>query len=96
MVFLSHSLMRGDLANSIDRLKHQFFVTYTTGLKYWPIVHSINFSVVPMMHRSLFAHFASVYWMAVLSYYSNMEVRGSDEVDVGLTDLQQCVAEGNI
>jgi protein Mpv17 len=81
MVFIAHSVMKGDLAGSMRKLRHQFIDTYTTGLRYWPIVHSINFSVVPLMHRSLFAHCASVYWMAVLSYYSNMDIKHLTAVD---------------
>lgn len=80
MVFVANSALKGDIAGGVHRIKQQFVSVYTTGLRYWPLVHSINFSVVPMTHRSLFAHLASVYWMAVLSHYSNMEYKSSVSV----------------
>ncbi len=81
MVFMATSAMRGELSSILVRIRQQFLGTWFTGLKYWPIVHSINFSVVPLMHRSLFAHFASVYWMAVLSYYSNAKIVSTEDLE---------------
>eukprot|EP01038_Epipyxis_sp_PR26KG_P011665 gene11665-15619_t len=73
MVFFAKALFRGDPYSTITNLKYQFIVTWVTGLKYWPFVHSLNFSIIPLKHRPLFAHFASLYWNAILSYYSNIK-----------------------
>lgn len=78
MVFVGKSLIRGDLSTCWDRMKDQFGKTWLTGFKYWPIVHLFTFSVVPPIHRPLFAHIASVYWMAQLSYFSSLEVLSSE------------------
>eukprot|EP01039_Chlorochromonas_danica_P008236 gene8236-9083_t len=73
LVFMANATLQGDLRGLPDRLRQQFAVTWRTGLQYWPIVHSFNFGFVPLHHQPLFAHFASVYWNAVLSYYANLK-----------------------
>lgn len=64
------------LKNIIVTVGHQIedrlWITWKTGIQYWSIVHCFTFGVVPLAHQALFAHFASVYWNAVLSYYANM------------------------
>ncbi len=73
MVFFASSIFRFEPWSFPLRMKNHFFATWRTGLKFWPIVHSINFSVVPVSHRPLFAHFASVYWNAMLSYFTHVD-----------------------
>ena len=53
-----------------EEFRMKMFTTWITGLQYWPIVHGFNFKFIPLLHQPLFAHFASVYWNAVLSYYA--------------------------
>ena len=53
-----------------ENLKQKIFTTWITGLQYWPIIHTVNFGFIPSPHQPLFAHVASVYWNAVLSYYA--------------------------
>jgi len=75
MVFTASSLLQGrGLAGAIQRIREKGVRTWVTGLSYWPFVHTINFGVVPGKHQPLFAHFASLYWNAVLSYYANMKL----------------------
>lgn len=85
IVFLSSSVLRLKPFPSffINRMQTHFFSTWTTGLRFWPFIHSINFSVVPQAHRPLFAHFASVYWNAVLSYHAHLA--GSQSVSTSST-----------
>jgi hypothetical protein len=49
----------------------KFLNAWRKGVQFWPFIHSINFSFVPLPHRPLVAHFASIYWNYVLSYYAN-------------------------
>lgn len=72
LVFLSNSFLLGESIEEFEKkVQHQFYPTWLAGSKYWPFVHCINFGFVPLRNQPLFAHFASVYWNAVLSYYSN-------------------------
>ena len=74
MVFISTSILHGDIVSCAYRFREAFFITWVNGLKYWPIVHCITFGVIPLKHQPLFAHFASLYWNAVLSYYANQSI----------------------
>ena len=75
LVFLANALLNNDLKNVSLQLQQQLYITWLTGLKYWPFVHMITFGVIPPPIQPLFAHFASVYWNAVLSFYSNKKVQ---------------------
>lgn len=79
LVFVSSAILKGDISRCVDTFRGQFYDTWVTGTQYWPFVHTFNFRFVPLKHQPLFAHFASVYWNAVLSYYSNKPVVKSDE-----------------
>jgi len=57
--------------NGIMRLYTQGGKTWLGSIQFWPFVHMITFTVIPQAHQPLFAHFASLYWNALLSYYSN-------------------------
>lgn len=74
LVFLANALLNNELQNVGLQLQQQLYITWVTGLKYWPFVHIITFGVIPPPMQPLFAHFASVYWNAVLSFYSNKKV----------------------
>lgn len=71
LVFLSNGILQGDIPTSIHRIRTQGLYAWWAGLHYWPIVHTFNFGLVPLQHQALFAHVASLYWNAILSYYSN-------------------------
>jgi hypothetical protein len=71
MVFVAKAAIHDELNSVVHKIEQNFFATWITGFCYWPFVHSITFSVVPMVHQPLFAHIASIYWNAVLSFYAN-------------------------
>lgn len=73
LVFAGNALLSNTLSSLPNTFKQQFFTTWLTGAKYWPFVHCVNFGFVPLTHQPLFAHVASVYWNAVLSYYANLD-----------------------
>jgi hypothetical protein len=74
LVFAGNSVLNNDLNNLFTQFKQSFFETWLTGIKYWPFVHMITFGLVPPPFQPLFTHFASVYWNAVISYYSNKKI----------------------
>jgi len=74
LVFMSNGCIHGNIFESIDKIKTQGLIVWYTGLRYWPVVHCFNFGLVPLQHQALFAHFASIYWNAILSYYTYKQV----------------------
>jgi hypothetical protein len=79
MVFTANAVLNREVSSLGQRLREQLLVTWAAGLRYWPVVHSITFGLVPLQHQPLFAHVASVYWNAVLSYYANLHRHSSTE-----------------
>lgn len=72
LVFASNTLLHKEtLDDFLQRVRDKSVTTWLKGLQYWPFVHIINFGLLPLAYQPLFAHFASVYWNAVLSYYAN-------------------------
>ena len=59
------------LQNVYIKLKSEGKISWIRGLQYWPLVHLITFGLIPLKHQTLFAHFMSIYWMYILSFYSN-------------------------
>jgi hypothetical protein len=91
LVFLANAILNNDLPNFLQQLKERFFITWVTGLKYWPFVHMFTFGIIPAAYQPLFAHFASVYWNAVLSYYSNMKTNNTQQNDENSTSIKKVV-----
>ena len=72
LVFGAAALLQGRPETAWPRLREQLLPTWGTGVFYWPLVHSYNFSRVPVASQPLFAHLASVPWNMVLSFRSNV------------------------
>lgn len=73
-VMTTTCLFRGKEYHQIyDQIRENAFNAWTAGLQYWPFIHSLNFGFVPVIHQPLVAGFGSVYWYAMLSYYSSKE-----------------------
>ncbi len=76
LVFCSSAIAKGrNPMSAFCQLREHGFSTWWAGFHFWPFVHFINFGFVPPKYQSIFSHFASVYWNAVLSYYSNFDVK---------------------
>ena len=74
LVFTARTILSNNsLDYLINKMKDQFFPTWKAGLMYWPFIHSITFGIMPQKHQALWAHFASLYWNAILSYYSSIK-----------------------
>jgi hypothetical protein len=56
---------------TVGRIIDQGPNAWLGGAKFWPFVHTINFRFVPQLHQPMFAHFFSIYWNAILSFYNN-------------------------
>ena len=74
LVFSARTILSNhSLEYLINKVKDQLLPTWRAGLMYWPFIHSITFGMMPLKHQALWAHFASLYWNAILSYYSSLK-----------------------
>lgn len=80
MVFAAKAGLSGELTTLPVMVQANLFSTWLCGLKYWSVMHSFNFRFVPLLYQPLFATVASLYWNAVLSYYSNTKNTAVPEV----------------
>ena len=91
LTFGLSSLLRGQPETFLPRLQDQGLPTWAQAACFWPFVHVYNFSRVPVSRQALFAHVASVYWSAALSYRVNKQPvvegeRGSGETQAELRE----------
>jgi hypothetical protein len=56
-----------------EGLKQKLFPTLKDNWKIWPILMAINFSIVPIQYRVLYANFWGMLWVAYLSYVQNVK-----------------------
>lgn len=52
----------------------KFWPTYQVGFIYWPIVQTVNFSVVPQKNQVIVAGFFSLFWTTFLACVKHLEV----------------------
>lgn len=64
-------VLKGRPEDVLPRITDQAWPAWKNGASYWPFVHTLNFSFVPLPHQPLVAHVMSVPWNAMLSYRSN-------------------------
>ena len=76
IAFSAASLLKGCPEKTLSRIEENLVPTMLTGASYWPFVHLLNFRFVHPSNQSLVAHFASVYWMMVLSNRSQKKLAG--------------------
>jgi hypothetical protein len=71
LTFIGKALFQFEFFSLFQVWCSQFLNAWLAGLRFWPFVHFVNFTFVPIMHQPLFAHIASLYWTAILSFYSS-------------------------
>jgi hypothetical protein len=70
------ALLQGRPETALPRIREQLLPSLAVSACYWPLVHSINFSRVPVRHQPLTTHFAALLWQAYLSYHANVALEG--------------------
>jgi hypothetical protein len=71
LVFTGKAILARSPLSAKDTIQNHLLDTWAVGLQYWPFMHTINFRFVPLLYQPMYATFASLYWNAVLSYYTN-------------------------
>ncbi|TMW40862.1 hypothetical protein DOY81_014059 [Sarcophaga bullata] len=73
--FLIMSLMEGKtFSESVEEVKKKFLPTYKVGMCVWPILQTINFSMVPEKHRIVYVSMCSLVWTTFLAYMKRKEL----------------------
>ncbi|KAK8391009.1 hypothetical protein O3P69_016986 [Scylla paramamosain] len=81
--FLGMSLVEGrPLDEALDEWDRKFFSTWMISLSVWPLIQSINFSLVPAKNRVMAISCGSFLWMVFLSY---MQHTKADDLPQGLS-----------
>ena len=81
IIFFFTSTLKGRPMEVKERLQERLLPTWYQGATYWPFVHLFNFKFVPLPHQSLFAHFASVWWMIQVSSAANAMLTASPSAE---------------
>lgn len=73
-------LERKKQSQAADEVREKFWDTYKVGFVYWPVVQTINFSLVPQKNQIIAAGFFSLIWTTFLAF---VKTHGGKEKHVG-------------
>ncbi|XP_011213370.2 PXMP2/4 family protein 4 [Bactrocera dorsalis] len=75
--FFLMSLMEGrSVEEAVQEVKDKFPKAFEVGICIWPVIQTINFSMVPEQHRVVFVSICSLAWTTFLAY---MHTKNVDE-----------------
>uniref|UniRef100_A0A1A9X1D3 Mpv17-like protein n=1 Tax=Glossina brevipalpis TaxID=37001 RepID=A0A1A9X1D3_9MUSC len=76
--FVGMSLLEGKtVQDAIEEAKHKFWPTYRVGMCIWPILQTVNFSMVPEKNRIVFVSICSLLWTTFLAFMKRAEIQNS-------------------
>ncbi|XP_064556379.1 mpv17-like protein [Drosophila montana] len=80
--FMGMSLLElKTFGQAIDEVKQKAIPTYKVGLCVWPVLQTINFSVVPEHNRVVFVSICSLLWTIFLAYMKTRELQENTRPD---------------
>ncbi|CAI2330413.1 unnamed protein product [Caenorhabditis sp. 36 PRJEB53466] len=62
------------VSESIERMKADWFVVYSSSLRVWPFVQLLNFYFVPLNYRVILIQVVAFFWNSWLSYKTQRPV----------------------
>ncbi|KAJ9576287.1 hypothetical protein L9F63_006886, partial [Diploptera punctata] len=72
--FFGMSLLEGrSVAEGINEVKTKFWQTYQVGFCVWPVVQTVNFSLVPEPNRVIFVGLCSMIWTCFLAFMKQLD-----------------------
>ncbi|CAD7090085.1 unnamed protein product [Hermetia illucens] len=77
--FIMSLLERKTIREAGQEVSKKFLPTYKVALAVWPIVATINFSLIPEKNRVPFISVCSLIWTCFLAYMKHLEHRHVDE-----------------
>ncbi|XP_075155393.1 mpv17-like protein [Haematobia irritans] len=79
--FAGMSFLEGKTTKeAIQEVKNKFIPTFKVGIYIWPILQTINFSMVPERHRLVFVSICSLMWTTFLAYMKRMDVNDQEQL----------------
>ncbi|XP_013118422.2 mpv17-like protein [Stomoxys calcitrans] len=73
--FAGMTLLEGKpIRTAMEEVKNKFIPTYKVGLYFWPILQTINFSMVPERHRLVYLSLCSLMWTIFLAYMKKTSI----------------------
>ncbi|KAF4533274.1 hypothetical protein B566_EDAN010509 [Ephemera danica] len=85
--FFGMSLLEGKgVSGAATEVRTKFEPTYKVGLCFWPIMQTINFTLIPEKNRVPFVGGCSLIWTIFLSYMKTLDIK---EVEENASEQQQ-------
>ena len=73
--FLSQGALEGKpMDECVERATSSFLPTFSIGMPYWCVIHSLTFSVIPIHLRMAWASTAAVFWNAIISKQNQLAI----------------------
>ncbi|XP_046744495.1 mpv17-like protein [Diprion similis] len=63
------------IAECVEEVKQKFWPTWKTGICVWPILQTINFTLIPERNRVVYVSVCSLMWTSFLAYMKSLEKR---------------------
>ncbi|XP_013118421.2 mpv17-like protein isoform X3 [Stomoxys calcitrans] len=74
--FAGMSLLEGKtMQEAVQEVEKKFFPTFKVGICIWPILQTINFSMVPERNRLVFTSICSLMWTTFLAFMKMMDMQ---------------------
>ena len=72
MFYIYMDLISGKgFQKAIQESKKKFIVTMIANWQFWPLISTINFTLIPIQYRVLFDNLGSIFWNIYLSFIQN-------------------------
>lgn len=84
LVFLPYMVLAegGSSSEALARTSRKFSTVMQLSWCFWPFVHCLTFSVIPLRHRVAWVNVGAVFWMAALSFINESDrKKGSISTD---------------
>uniref|UniRef100_A0A1I8PYF2 Mpv17-like protein n=2 Tax=Stomoxys calcitrans TaxID=35570 RepID=A0A1I8PYF2_STOCA len=79
--FIMSLLEMKTIEEAASEVRKKFLPTYKVGALVWPVVATINFSVIPEKNRVLFISVCSLIWTCFLAYMKHLQHHEMNEED---------------
>ncbi|XP_067636216.1 mpv17-like protein isoform X2 [Eurosta solidaginis] len=80
--FYGMSLLEGkNHKEAVQEVKDKFPPTFKVGICFWPIIQTINFSMIPESYRVVFVSVCSLGWTTFLAYLKTKNMHEGEEED---------------
>ncbi|XP_075155394.1 mpv17-like protein [Haematobia irritans] len=84
--FTGMSLLEGKtFEEAVQEVKNKFIPTYKVAVCVWPVLQTINFSMVPERHRLVYLSICSLIWTTFLAFMKRKEIN-TDQVSLQNSD----------